>query len=336
MKFRDLDYFETYDGIIFIVRGNIHTKNAVLSCPVYWPDLKGDRLSASGKSYRKEIVEVANNPNLTLPYAEKNPHFPQNVFLVSKKAIVRHFSPKSVIKKFEKEFFGTIWWKIFQAMIAVGVPKSDIGIFGSYLVGLNKNVSGEMVKDIDFLVYGRENCLLLKNRMMKIFQLTGLSGITADHIEYETKKLGGKFSKSRNNFVSGLANKWSSIQVAPGVLTTIRFVAKDNEVEFSEINSDPVVGEINLSGEVISDFGLNFVPRTFKILSEGKTFQISTYFWVFHQALKIGDKVQIFANLYSSGAILIDKYDQGIKIIGGTNEFLSLQSGNLYSTEISR
>lgn len=337
MKFQDLDYFQTKSGIIFIVRGNLHPDRRVLACPVYWPDTSGDRISYAGDRYRKEIIEVADDDRINLTFADKSKFVPRNGFLVPLEQIIKRFDPRKCVNKFKIEFAGTVWRSIYDEVSRSGVAEKDMGIFGSYLVGLYRNMSGEMVKDIDFLVYGLDNCILLKSKMNRILAETGLSPISKQHIKYETQKLGRMFSTEHNSFGLTLANKWSSIQIAPGILTTIRFVARPGEIALPDTFFDPIAGEGIFKGTIVDDFGLNFVPRQFKMMSGGKLYKVITYFWVYHQAVRVGQCIEIRANVHQSGLLSIDRYSQGIKVLGEDHDqIFSLQPRNMHKTQTAR
>ena len=316
MKLFDLDYFQVKNGEIFIVRGNWHPRGKFLACPVYWPCEFGDRISLDGKKYRKEVIEVADDQKFNFPFAIKNKEIPRNVFLVPELEITKVFRPGKIIKKFKKEFTNTIWRDIFEAIKSVGVNEKDIGIFGSYLVGLYKKTDGKLAKDIDFLVYGEENCLILQKNFDLIIKKTGLKNISQNHINYESQKLGGVFIQKNNSFELTLANKWSSVQVGDGILTTIRFVKMEHETGVNPVIRNPMIGGKKIRGIVIDDFSCNFVPRFFKIFDGKKVWKILTYFWVYHQAVRVGEVVEVCGNIHLDGNLItVDKYYQGIKIL---------------------
>lgn len=336
MKLTDLDYFKTRNGMIFIVRGNHHLRDGFLCCPVYWPEYNGDRVHLSGQKYRKEIIEVADDEKTSFPFAKKNKNVPRNVFIIPQNEIVEVFRPRAVIAKFKKEFPKGIWRQIFDSIREAGVLEEDIGIFGSYLVGLSGNPKGGLCKDIDFLVYGKENCYKLKRSIGQIVQRIGCAGISENHVNYESKKLGGLFDPAKNSFLRTLSNKWSSIQVGEGVLSTIRFVAKPGEEVLNLIANNPISYETTIRGIVVDDFGSSFVPRIFQIFDGSRYYKILSYFWVYHQAVKNGDLVEITGNKHErNGIISIDRYRQGIKIIAEQDELLPLQQRHMQSFEAS-
>lgn len=314
MKLYDLDYFRTNDNIIFIVKGNCHPKGRVFACPVYWPGKTGERFSQELKiRYEKSVDDIKNTRYFSLYPESRHQYLPQNIPAVDIKNIVEIYRPQEIMDKFRSEMRGTIWWDIYQSMIKVGkINPENIGIFGSYLVGLCNGDKGGLIKDIDFTIYGAGNCHKFKQFHREIKFGCGLCDISIDHVEYEAKKLGQGFNPERNSFRKTLQNKWSSIQVAPGILTTVRFVDR----RFGMLNKFSTDKTFCVRGKVVDDFGGSFIPRFFQIESnEGKLYKIITYFWVYHQALKIGEEVEVWGYEYGKNLVILDSINHGIKVL---------------------
>ena len=313
MKLFDLDYFRTADGIIFIVKGNIHPKGKVFAYPVYWPSNNGDRFCEKTKiRYEKRIDELFNKEYFDLYPEARHEYIPQNIPAVDSRKIVEIFRPQEAMKKFKNEMTKTIWWQIYRSLIEIsGIDQKNIGVFGSYLVGLSQNDKKELIKDIDFVVYGKDSCQKLKKSQQKIKDSCGLGNISTNHIKYEVKKLGHGFNQKRNSFAKMLGNKWSSIQVADGILTTIRFVDKEYGV-LQKIPDDKKT--ISLIGEVAEDFYGSFVPRSFTIKTGKKHYKIVTFYWIYHQALAKKQKVQVWGYLFGDNVVILDSINHGVKI----------------------
>ncbi len=314
-KITDLDYFFTKDGIFYIVRGYYHPERGVFANPVYWPDKNGNRLHSNGKRYYKDVVEF-NKKTFSLHSEYCHNFVPHNFPLVSRKDIVEVFRPRDKMQQFLEEEKGTIWHDIILYLVeTMSVSPEDIGIFGSYLVGLNKNTKGQHIKDIDFVIYGLDNFVAVKNGMEKLLKHFGFGHISDEHIRYHAAKFGREFFSSANTFEKILANKWSSIQVAPGLLNTLRFVYEEKEIPLNPIKNG--VKEIcKITGEVINDLGSNFMPRVFSMQLGKVEYTVVTYCWAFQSCVKKGNRVEITGNLHDDcRTISVDASNHGIKIL---------------------
>lgn len=296
----DLDYFRTKDDIIFLVKGYHHPEKLVIAVPVFWGDADGERVHSSGRRYRKDVKEVYRNPEI-----------PKCALRVALNDIVEVFKPRLAFERFLAESKGSVWRKIVITFNEVaGVPLDDIGIFGSYLVGLAK-------KDIDFLIYGLDNFRKLRDGgFKKIQQNLGFGPISEEHIRWHTAKYGQYLEPGLTNFSETLKRKWPTLQIGPGLLSTVRFVYKEDEVPSDPLSSPPA-GKIRIRGKVQETEKVHFMPRVFDVLSSGgRMFRIVTYFWAFYCAVKEGDEVEITGTIHEDGCLIsVDDYSSGIKII---------------------
>lgn len=317
MKLTDLDYFRAKNDIFFLVKGYYHPSNGFFAYPVFWPDKNGDRFQPKlQKTFSKNTSDVNNQKIFKLYPYYRHKFIPRNIPLVPKNEIIETFKPREKLKDFLKKEKGTIWFKIYQAISEIGgVPSKDIGIFGSYLIELSHNTKGDQAKDIDFVIYGIDNCLKIKNKIEEILNFLGAKHISEDHINYHQQKFGAEFNPRINSFKKTLARKWSAIQIAKGLLATIRFVYQDYEIPPNPLSSS-VKKPAQVEGMVIDDFGTNFMPRVFSIQKNNKTYRVVTYFWGFQEAVKNGDRTLITGNLHQDDVtISIDSIEHGIKIL---------------------
>ena len=317
MDFKDLDYFRTKDDIFFLVKGYYHPSNKVFAYPVFWPDKKGDRFHQKLKrAFRKDTSDIDNAKIFKLYPHYRHSFVPQNIPLIPKNEIIEIFRPQEKLKDFLKKERKTIWFKVYEVICQKRrIPSQDIGIFGSYLVGLSKTQKGKQVKDIDFAVYGIKNCQKLKNNIGKILESLKAKPISKDHITYHAQKFGLKFNPKINSFNKTLSRKWSALQLRKGLLSTIRFIYKNSEIPSNPITSS-IKCRFQIQGKVLDDFGTNFMPRTFIIQKNNKKYNVVTYFWGFQEAVKNKDLVLITGNLHQDGkTISIDDINHGIKIL---------------------
>ena len=110
-----------------------------------------------------------------------------------------------------------------------------------------------------------------------------------------------------------LANKWSSIQISPGILSTIRFVYKKGEIPENYFDKK-IDGKVKIWGKVTDDFGTNFCPRSFKMKNRDKEYTVATYFWIYQSCVKNGDFVEVYGNLREGDVVTLDDFDDWIKI----------------------
>jgi len=257
--------------------------------PVFFADKQGDRYNhITKKRYKKVIV--------------KN----QNPEILKKSQIKKVFHPKEYFNKNFRRLSG-IWKKIPESLMCIGIDKKNIGIFGSSLIGF------EIEKDVDFVVYGKENCIKVMNNIDFIRKYVKANKISKNHINYQSKKY-SLFLTPKNDFKKMLRNKWSSLQIAKGLLNTIRFVYKINEMPKDiEINKGK---EKVFSGKVTDSFDTNFVPRIFYIDSCGKLIRVLSYFWAYQSCVKNRQKVKVFGNYdKKNNTLYLSKKNHWIKII---------------------
>jgi hypothetical protein len=137
-----------------------------------------------------------------------------------------------------------------------------------------------------------------------------MNELTARKVE----QLWKSFNLKRNSFYLFAKNCWSAIQITDNLLMTIRFAYKENEVPPNPVNASKL-GEIVVKGEVIEDWGTNFIPREFLLQDElNKIYKIVTYFWAFQGVPKIGDVVKVWGTLLENESIIVvDNLSHGIQ-----------------------
>lgn len=314
-KFIDLEYFLSFDHIVYLVKGYYHPQNSVLAYPVFWPDENGDRVHPIFGRFIKNVSDF-NEKIFTIHPEYQHADIPSNTPLIPRNHVIEVFQPKERVPEFLEQEKNTVWHNIFMYLTtSLDIPKDDIGIFGSYLVGLHKNAMGSQIKDIDFVIYGLENLFKVREGIERLLQHFGFTHISNEHIRYHMQKFGILFDPSINSFDKTSANKWSSIQIKPGLLATLRFVYKLEEVPPNPITSD-ISKLIQIEGVVEDDIGTNFMPRVFTIHAAGSLYTIVNYFWAFQSCVKKGDQCLITGNLHKDGKVIsVDAASHGIKIV---------------------
>jgi hypothetical protein len=207
--------------------------------------------------------------------------------------------------------YDTIWGKIIRELVALGIDKNDIGIFGS------KRLDFTNIKDVDFIVYGYNNMLLIKENMEAIKKNIGLYNHTIKHAKYQAKVHGKYYSGRNNNLILCLLNKWSTCAFTPELTTTIRFV--NPHVYSGKLIKQMLYGrrrtKIHSFTGVVSDSdGASFIPRTFTISNKGLSYKVFSTLWIFHQCVKNNDLIKV-SGFLRNDTIILERYEHGIRFI---------------------
>ncbi|MBM3233725.1 hypothetical protein FJZ19_01385 [Candidatus Pacearchaeota archaeon] len=285
---RECDYVVDKNYRIYIVRG-YKNKNKILANLVFEPSSKGRYNILFKKNYQKVI------DNNIMPC------------FLKRKNIKFIFKPNKEFSKIYNKIKESKWEEIADFIMRLGVKKDDIGIFGSALLGF------DIEKDVDFVVYGIKNYNKIKNNIKKLKNKLVIGNINKNHISYQIKKHGSKFSK-KNSFSLMLRNKWASMQINKKILSTIRFVYDKNEVpEDIQIKKGK---KIIISGKTFGCWRTNFSPRIFKIITSKREYRVLTYFWIYQSCVRDGQKVRIKGELNKkNNTIYLSKFQHWIKIL---------------------
>jgi len=140
MRARIRDFFETVDGWIFAVADYNHP-DGLRSMLRYVPDKRGER-EANGKRYRKLDFDPA------FEFLRKErPIYVRDLHTVPESDVLRLYQPSAGLQAVADR--DPRVRKIATILAEAGVPRTEMGITGSMLIGLNDPAS-----DIDFVVYG--------------------------------------------------------------------------------------------------------------------------------------------------------------------------------------
>ena len=160
MKAREGDLVETYEDLIFDVKGLVHPPKCIVAFIRYLPDENGER-KRNGTTYRKvyslskryEILKEA------FPkYLVYDSIFDESLCEVPVVNVKKHYRPAEKLRELRSsraldELESQALQLAELLKRKVNVPWSSIGISGSILVGFHNASS-----DIDLIVYGSENC----------------------------------------------------------------------------------------------------------------------------------------------------------------------------------
>lgn len=158
-RFREGEFIETVDGLIFEVKGLVHPENRVIAFLRYVPDPKGNRIRG-GKKFTEiyDLVERYNFLRSNHPeYLFDDSVRQRKMQGVPYRKIKKVYRPQEklrtlVMQRWKDELEATA--VKFATTIAKNsrIPLNTIGITGSVLIDLHTKSS-----DIDLVVYGGEN-----------------------------------------------------------------------------------------------------------------------------------------------------------------------------------
>jgi len=156
VKAREGDFIETFDGLIFDVKGLLHPPDRVVAYLRYVPDGRGDRERA-GIKYRKVYSLYARAKLLARKwpqYVYRDPFFNREMQAVPLDSVEHHYLPAEKLAQMQRgvELDQRERLAVDMAETLVkqaGISISNMGVSGSVLVSLHTNRS-----DIDLLLYG--------------------------------------------------------------------------------------------------------------------------------------------------------------------------------------
>jgi predicted nucleotidyltransferase len=234
--FREGDFIETSEGLIFSVRGIVHPPSRAVAFPKYVPSLMGDRRREAVNYVKIDSLRGCYDflENKAPDYLIFDPVFGETLSEVPFSRIKTYFSANDGLTKLRRKGKLDRVQKDavdFANLIKqyAGVSWSALGISGSILVGLQRSKS-----DIDLIVYGEKNCRKVYQTIKKLvreepkqvkrYTLKGLkrlyrSRVVDTKISFEefldaerNKFLQGEF-RDRDYFIRLVKNPWEVNEV---------------------------------------------------------------------------------------------------------------------------
>lgn len=303
MSFREGDFIETIEGLIFDVKGLVHPSNRVIAYLRYVPDEKGDRRRGASR-YRKVYSLKAREALLERKYPyylTVDPVFNEQISEVPIDRIVHHYRPQDKVGLLKREkklddVENEALEFIDILMEASGISQRKIGISGSIMVDLHSPTS-----DIDVIVYGTQNCLLahstlreiLGNRkgLIKAYNIEGLRKLYS----FRVKDTPMSFEEFRRH-----ASRKSSQGTFRGRDFYVRYIKDWDAVEerYGKILYRPL-GQEEIKAKVIDDSEAIFTPCRYLVGDvesiERKRFtllkEVGSFRGRFCQHVRIGESI---------------------------------------------
>jgi hypothetical protein len=198
------------------------------------------------------------------------------------------------------------WGRMARGLLALGIPREAIGMFGSRRLGLSR------FKDTDFVVYGRDYHDLLFRSMPLFHESAGTTPISWDHVRSQVIRHGALYDSRVNSLEICLHGKWSSCMVAPGICSTIRFVDPTDDAALL-FESLTLQGPVECVSGVVQDASRSsFMPRVFTLEAGGTCFCVVTPAWIFHQCVSDGQTIAV-TGIRSGRFLFVRDYCHGIR-----------------------
>ena len=155
---REGDFIETFDGLIFDVKGLVHPPDRVIAYVRYLPDRRGAR-EKRGIRYRK-VYDLAARTNLLRArwpeYIYRDTVFNREVQAIPVDKIKQHYVPTErlaeILSATRPDRMERLALDMAETLVReTGILASKIGVSGSILVGLHTARS-----DVDLILYGSD------------------------------------------------------------------------------------------------------------------------------------------------------------------------------------
>ena len=197
-----------------------------------------------------------------------------------------------------------VWKKYVEALNKIGIEDKDIGIFGSYLVGF------DVIKDIDFAIYGENNLIKYYENNEFIKDYTNSTYINDKHKIHQYNKHKDDYH-IYTDLLEIVSRNWSGIQINEKVLSTPRFINRN----YQHIPPDNDIRK-KITFEVLDGFKTAMLPRQAKVLYNNEEYTVLSCLWKYQSFLRKGDVVETIASINEDlKTIILVDHDCYVKYI---------------------
>ncbi len=300
---REGDFIENYERVIFDVKGTVHPINKTVAFIRYFPDGEGQR--KKGRISYQKVYSLSRRTEILKEqfpqYLVYDGVFDEILCEVPVQEIKRIHKPSERLQEIRgSERRDALESKALQLadLIAetAGIQMETIGISGSLLVKLHRPSS-----DIDLIVYGSSNCLIVRSTLAKLFKEKN-----SPVRPYDEKQLRDLFDfRSKDTFMSFESFlRTESNKVIQGKFFEtdyfVRFVKDWNEVgeKYGDVQYENL-GKASIEANVVDDSEAIFTPCTYRIANArfltGSKFEplkeVVSYRGRFCEQAKTGDRI---------------------------------------------
>lgn len=273
--YRDRDFIETAEGLLFTVVGNIHPPDRVLAYLKYYPAPSG-KWSRSGRKFDRAIkyYDIPHLKETIELLSEKYPHYiRRDPFLnivfpaVPTEAIAEHYIPEQRLKSLsESSRLDPLQRKTADLALLLskssGVPLAKFGVTGSILVDVHQTE----FSDIDLTTYGKENSLIVKNALQKLFtsQDSQVKRISGEDVPTPARQSRLQIMNERQRKLFYM-RKWNRgmFMETPFSINPV-LESKDLHEKYGQHKYSPV-GIVEAQAVVIDDSESTFIPARYQI-----------------------------------------------------------------------
>ena len=305
---QDHTHVLTKQGDIFTVRG-FCSEGAIWAVPIYFVSNNGDKIFGS-KKYTKLVDEFGEKYQNLIPEWLVETSFGIRIKIPIFE-VVQLFDPFSNFQQIYKQLDAPIYKNVIDALSQI-VPFKDIGHIGSYLIGFPSSRS-----DLDLVIRGKNNMLSVKNRFDDFLKkIKAQCSITQKQFDKSIRKYNTLFNKDNNDFDYMIYNRWPTVYIPNKLFCKIRFTYNAAEDDIFQPPKLQETKEATISGEVIEDTGVSFMPRHFILRDvQNRDYTVVTYFWDYSYCVSKKDIVSVAGAVDKSLSVIVirDRRRHGIR-----------------------
>lgn len=294
MKGNDYDYLVDTEGRIFIVVGHSHPHLRTRVRLVYIP-----AISKEGKSYNKVIYNPT-YPDVYVPITYYYSQYDKDdkYLAIPDVNVVKVYEPRRGLRCRIQDMPREIVQFIKLLTDIADIPQESIGIFGSWLVGLEHYNS-----DVDLVIYGRKNYLKFNKYLDKLIIAADLSPISNISIRDRAQEFTNLLQLPLSDVLNVLQKRRTKY-AAGNTPVSISFSHESDDIQALSIGYPQK--SINILAAVIDDSEASFTPRTYRVKSEKDIYTIVANHYFFKEVASLGDHVIVRGTLREGNIITID------------------------------
>lgn len=303
MKYRKIfgDMF-LFDNLIFRIYDNYHPKGKIIAYPIYL--VQGKHLSKlidKEKVLKKYLTKIGEN--ILVPMVNE-----KNV-----KTYLSCFDFNGNKKEIFKKYF-----YIEKKLNAIGIK--NIGLTGSNYLKAKGFLLNNKRGDLDIIVFGKRDSVLLEKNKDKIFDSTFIS------YRKNVKKIYLRRKNKSTPFFIDLktAREFESIKTIGIIDGTHINITPTYKMKNGFNFRDKNLGMINVKVKILNTKRANSVPGFYKVKGRYKKYHISelrSNFFFYLLGAKCGDIFNVKGNLIVEGGIF-KKYSLELNSWGNYKEFI--------------